>query len=65
MIKMKNKMNKKGLAPLVVPIIIAIIVGILIFGGGLFAFNLNQIPAFVWVGLIILLIFKFIGGKKR
>ena len=60
-----NKMNKKGVGPLVIPIGIAIVVAVLIIGGGLAKFNLESIPVFVWVGLGLIILFKLIGGKKK
>lgn len=60
--------NKKAFAGvlLVILIIIGIIVIVpLLVSGGLAGFALNKIPIPVWILLAILLIFKFMGGKKR
>lgn len=60
---MINKMNKKGIAPMLV---VAIVVATLVFiSGSIVAFKLSSIPVFVWVGLGIFLIFKLIGSDKK
>ncbi len=69
---LKNKMNKKGIAP--IPLVLAVFLGIifLIFltGGGIVALFeitkfIKNVPTFVWVILGVIVLFKIIGGKKR
>lgn len=57
-------MNKKGVFPLFL-IVALIVIAVLIIGGGLVSFNLNEIPAFVWVVLIIIVLFMLFGGNKK
>ena len=65
---LKDKMNKKGLAPLVIFILIA--VGLIIFGlvsGGLTAFKINDIFSSPILIIFIALLFLWLlsGDKKR
>lgn len=64
-----NKKNKKGFVFIGTLIVILIIVGVLVilplFSGTLTFPALDKIPAPVWVVLLIILLFKLIGGKKK
>jgi Ca2+/Na+ antiporter len=65
-------MNKKGFISVgaVFAIASAIILLILLFGGGASALwdiakFLGKVPAWIWVILIVIFIFRGRGGKKR
>ena len=65
----KNKMNKKGLAQMLILLIVIGALLVLFLGlGGVAGFvlkkTISKIPVIVWIGLALFILFM-LGGKKK
>lgn len=65
---MINKMNKKGVGPLVIPIILGAFLLVGIFAGWWTAYKINQtissIPTWAWIAFIVIVLLLMFPKKK-